>query len=168
MHNKIRHKRNANRKFYPETWYEKVPVLKPGKPPIVIFALVVFFLILIPSHGNTIQTPTPGMGSITVNAQNVVRLRPYGVGGINITSHNYGLNFLNGKNGVDFQADARVAKVPLIRSDAYPDNSSTIGVDFYDRKIKAILGTGAQPILECAIGSSIDSPQPTGELVGPY
>lgn len=172
MDNKIRNKRNAHAKFYTRTWYGKVCVLKPRKPTAVLFAIVVFFLILMAGNGNTSQTirgiSTPEIASITVNAQNVVRLRPFGVGGTNITNHSYGVNFVNGKNGIDFQADAHVAKLPLIRVFAYPDNRSTNGIDFFDSKVNAVLSSGAQPLLGTYIGSSVNSHQPTGSSVGPY
>ena len=42
------------------------------------------------------------------------------------------------------------------------------GLNFFDTRIKAILGTGAQPLQECYIGDSVDSHQPTGDSVGPY
>jgi hypothetical protein len=137
----------------------------------VLFAFVVLFVVLMPIFGNgqtLTPTPTSEIGSITVNAQNVLRLRPYGVGGTNITNHSYGQNFVNGENGIDFQADARVANLPLIRVGVYPDNRSTIGIDFFDTKVKAVLGTGAQPLLICYIGGSVNSGQPNGRSVGPY
>ncbi len=171
MHHEIRNEHNAQGKFYPQTWYKKISVIKARIALVVLFAFVVLFIVLMPILGKA-QTPTPTptseIGSITVNAQNVVRLRPYGVGGTNITNHSYGENFLNGENGIDFQADARVAKLPLIRLGVYPDNRSTIGIDFFDTKVKAVLGNGAQPLLGCYIGGSVNSHQPTGRSVGSY
>ena len=166
MHNKLCNQRNAQRLFCYISMGHKVDKLKARKHLVVLFTLVVLFVVLMPLRATL--APAGKTGSITVNAQNVVRLRPPGVGGTNITAHSYNQNILNGKNGIDFQADARLAKVPLIRVNSYPDNRSTTGLDFFDTRINAILGTGAQPIQECYIGGSVDSHQPTGSSAGPY
>ncbi len=162
----IRNNPNTRGKFYLQAWYEKVRALKARKHLLALFTSVMLFVVLMPIRGT--PATTPEAGSITVNAQNVVRLRPHGIGGTNITNHSYGVNFVNGKNGIDFQADASVAKLPLIRVFAYPDDRSTIGINFFDTKVKAVLGTGAQPLLGSYIGSSVNSSQPTGLSVGPY
>ena len=142
---------------------KKARILPAKKPLVALFTFVLLSLVLMPTRRTLAET-----GSITVNAQKVVRLRPFGVGGTNIANHKDGVNFVNGKNGINFQTDAQMAKLPLIRVLAYPDDRSPIDIDFSDTKVKAILSSSAQPLFGSYIGSSVDSNQPTGSSVSPY
>lgn len=92
--------------------------------------------------------------SISVNAANEWWDAAENIGGVNIGSHNNWNNFVEGEAGgvnIPFQADADIANIPLIRTNAYPDNrnvgSPNNSLAFFDAKVQAILNAGAQPLL---------------------
>ena len=119
----------------------------------------------------TLSTSSAALGQstgITVNAQTVVKLRGTMIGGTNTSNHSYSTNFVNGENGINFQADAAVAKLPLIRVGTYPDDRSTGSITFCDQRIQAVINSGAQPLLQAYIGATPADNAPQGASAGPY
>lgn len=87
-----------------------------------------------------------GPAQITVNAAQVIRQKPDGIGGVVINAHSP--EFATNANGIDFQADLKAAKVKLVRNVTYPDNRApNHRLDYFDRNVRAIVNAGATPLL---------------------
>ncbi len=89
---------------------------------------------------------SPDPANILVDANQVVRQKPLGIGGVDINSHSP--DFAKNANGIDFQDDLKEARVQLVRSLTYPDNRNPNNqLAYFDRNVKAIIGAGATPLL---------------------
>ena len=96
---------------------------------------------------------------VTVSGQTVVRLTPTGIGGTNIIGHDTN-NFVSGAFGINFQADAAAAGVPLIRTNAFPDDRTSQSASFFDAKVGAIVHAGAVPVLIAYLPAALTDTHP--------
>ena len=95
--------------------------------------------------------PEASNAAITVNADKVIRQKPENIGGTMIEWHDVP-SPLVANTPIDYQKDLRDSKVKIIRMGIYPDprNSSQTLSDF-DRKVSAILSSGAVPLFYAPI-----------------
>ena len=89
---------------------------------------------------------SPTRADIEVDANQVIRQKPFGIGGVVINAHSP--DFATNGNGIDFQGDLKTARVRLVRNLAYPDNRApNHDLAYFDRNVKTIIGAGAKPLL---------------------
>lgn len=89
---------------------------------------------------------------VEVDASRVLHACAPLIGGSNVKAHEP--NFALGADGVDFVRLAREARIPLLRTLAYPDmpgpghdpTPEGRGLDYFDRNVRAVLDSGARPL----------------------
>lgn len=111
-----------------------------------LLTLVVGVSCVMISPGRGTKNPTiPAGANIVVDANQVIRQKPLGIGGVVINAHSP--DFATNANGIDFQDDLKAARVQLVRSAIYPDNHApNHDLAYFDRNVKAIIRAGATPL----------------------
>lgn len=112
--------------------------------------------------------------AIIVHSERVLHERSPLLGGTNIKAHD--ANFALGAGGTDFIQMGREARVPLIRTLAYPDKRGPghdptpdgRGLDYFDRNVEVILTCGARPLfiqyIEPGLRYLTSSGEPGGDV----
>ncbi len=123
---------------------------------LIFFISINFFLNI--SAQNT--------ASISLNANDILREKPVGIGGTMIEYHDAPSPFVVG-NPYNFQADVRKNNCQLIRMGAYPSlKNMKQTLNDFDDKVLAIINSGAKPLFYVMIKPNVSAYYKTDGKLG--